>query len=72
MGNFDTHKWFKKQYLNEESNESLVTNMDNAIKDKMAYLEFTDAIDKLLDDWYMAGYTKNDVIAYMESTLPSG
>jgi hypothetical protein len=57
--------------LNEEFNKSLVSDMDNAIKDKTAYLEFTDAIDRLLDDWYMEGYTKNDVIAYMTSILPS-
>ena len=73
MDNFDLKKYLaENKIVNEEFNKSLVSDMDNAIKDKTAYLEFTDAIDRLLDDWYMEGYTKNDVIAYMESTLPSG
>ena len=49
-----------------------IGTLDQKVKDKVAYKKFIDAIDILLDDWYAAGFTKDDVIDYMKGILPEG
>ena len=118
MDNFDTHKWFKNQYLEEghtedkmerdqairrydqlsdddklklakiqkmmdrerslredDLNEASITmdafNRMESMVDIENYRKFTDSLDDLLDDWYMEGFDKNDVVAYMEVIIPS-
>jgi hypothetical protein len=119
MDNFDAHKWFKKQYLEEGHTEDK-TERDQAIRrfdqltdddklklakiqammdrerslredglneasitmdafnrmesmvDRETYKKFIDSLDDLLDDWYMEGFDKNDVVAFMEVIIPSG
>ena len=82
MGNFDAHKWFKKQYLKEDdldeirppqtdfTRSQLVPRMEGMVN-KETYKRFIDSLDNLLDDWYMEGFDKNDVVAYMEVIIPS-
>ena len=121
MGNFDAHKWFKKQYLEEGHTEDKMErdmearkrsrlspnelkkldamrafyrgetdvlpadlkeddlneisrdafNRMDALVDRETYKKFIDSLDSLLDDWYMEGFDKNDVVAYMEVIIPS-
>ena len=121
MGNFDAHKWFKKQYLKEGHTEDKMErdmearkrsrlspnelkkldamrafyrgetdvlpadlkeddlneisrdafNRMDALVDRETYKKFIDSLDSLLDDWYMEGFDKNDVVAYMEVIIPS-
>ena len=121
MGNFDAHKWFKKQYLGEGHTEDKMErdmearkrsrlspdelkkldamrafyrgetdvlpadlkeddlneisrdafNRMDALVDRETYKKFIDSLDSLLDDWYMEGFDKNDVVAYMEVIIPS-
>ena len=132
MDNFDAHKWFKKQYLAEDSlndkakryflqkvsrgeidtlpenpkeeflkqmmrdqmdhdeetlrgergleeirypqddftQSQLVPRMESIV-DREAYKRFTDSLDNLLDDWYMEGFEKDDVLAFMKVIIPS-
>jgi hypothetical protein len=119
MGNFDAHKWFKKEYLGEGHtkdkmerdqairrfdqltdddklklakiqammdrerslredglNEASITmdafNRMESMVDRETYKKFIDSLDDLLDDWYMEGFDKNDVVAFMEVIIPSG
>ena len=52
--------------------EAQVHELDAAVKDKVAYKEFINAMDVLLADWYAAGFTKQDVVDYMNKILPAG
>ena len=73
MGNFDTHKWFKKQYLEEaniEEQSDLVPRMESMV-DRETYKRFIDSLDNLLDNWYMEGFEKDDVIEFMKVIIPS-
>ena len=82
MGNFDTHKWFKKQYLKEDdldeirspqtdfTRSQLVPRMEGMV-DRETYKRFTDSLDDLLDDWYMEGFEKDDVLTFMKVIIPS-
>ena len=49
-----------------------IGTLDRAVKDKVAYKKFIEAIDVLLDDWYAAGFTKDDIVDYMKGILPEG
>ena len=113
MDNFDTRKWFKKQYLEEGmsdeeihaikryeelSNEDKLKlakiqammdrerslreddlneidrdtfNMMEGTVNKETYRRFINSLDDLLDDWYMEGFEKSDVIDFMEVIIPS-
>ena len=115
MGDFNAHKWFKKQYLEEgmsdeeiqaikrydqlsdddklklakiqkmmdrerslredDLNEASITmdafNRMEAMVNRETYKRFVDSLDDLLDDWYMEGFDKNDVVAFMEVIIPS-
>ena len=137
MENFNTHRWFKKQYLEEgmsdeeiqairrfeeltdddklklmkiqammdkerldqSKSSSLIGRMgDRSLKeddldeirfpqtdftrsqlvprmegmvDRETYKRFTDSLDDLLDDWYMEGFEKDDVLAFMKVIIPS-
>ena len=137
MENFNTHRWFKKQYLEEgmsdeeiqairrfeeltdddklklmkiqammdkekldqSKSSSLIGRMgDRSLKeddldeirfpqtdftqsqlvprmesvvDKETYKRFIDSLDDLLDDWYMGGFEKSDVLAFMKVIIPS-
>jgi hypothetical protein len=87
MDNFDAHKWFKKEYLGEghtedkterslrEDNLNEISrdtfNMMEGTVNKETYKKFTDSLDDLLDDWYMEGFEKRDVVAFMEVIIPS-
>ena len=73
MENFDAHKWFKKQYLEEaniEEQSDLVPRMESMV-DRETYKRFIDSLDNLLDDWYMEGFEKDDVIEFMSKIIPS-
>ena len=122
MDNFDAHKWFKKQYLEEGmspeeyakakeaerlenhpekdkikaiqalmdrekslkeddldeirypqddfTQSQLVPRMEGMV-DRETYKRFTDSLDDLLDDWYMEGFEKDDVLAFMKVIIPS-
>ena len=137
MENFNTHRWFKKQYLEEgmsdeeiqairrfeeltdddklklmkiqammdkerldqSKSSSLIGRMgDRSLKEddldeirfpqtdftrsqlvprmegmvnKETYKRFIDSLDNLLDDWYMEGFEKDDVIEFMRVIIPS-
>ena len=132
MDNFDAHKWFKKQYLAEDSLndkakryflqkvsrgeiDTLPENpkeefLKQMMKDQMdhdeetlrkergldeikypqtdytryqlvprmemevnkeTYKRFVDSLDNLLDDWYMQGFEKSDILAFMKVIIPS-
>ena len=137
MENFNTHRWFKKQYLEEgmsdeeiqairrfeeltdddklklmkiqammdkekldqSKSSSLIGRMgDRSLKEddldeirfpqtdftqsqlvprmegmvnKETYKRFIDSLDDLLDDWYMEGFEKSDVLAFMKVIIPS-
>lgn len=137
MENFNTHRWFKKQYLEEgmsdeeiqairrfeeltdddklklmkiqammdkekldqSKSSSLIGRMgDRSLKEddldeirfpqtdftqsqlvprmegmvnKETYKRFIDSLDDLLDDWYMKGFEKSDVLAFMKVIIPS-
>jgi len=121
MGNFDTRKWFKKQYLEEGMSDEEIhaikrfEELSNDDKLKLAkiqammdrerslreddldeirypqddftqsqlvprmegivnietYRKFTDSLNDLLDDWYMDGFEKDDVLAFMKVIIPS-
>ena len=73
MENFDAHKWFKKQYLEEaniEEQSDLVSRMEGLVNTG-EYKKFIDSLDNLLDDWYMEGFEKDDVIEFMSKIIPS-
>ena len=122
MDNFDAHKWFKKQYLEEGmspeeyakakeaerlenhpekdkikaiqalmdrekslkeddldeirypqddfTQSQLVPRMEGSVN-KETYKRFVDSLDNLLDDWYMEGFEKDDVLAFMKVIIPS-
>ncbi len=73
MENFDAHKWFKKQYLEEaniEEQSDLVSRMEGLVN-TVEYQKFIDSLDNLLDDWYMEGFEKDDVIEFMSKIIPS-
>lgn len=46
-------------------------NLEYAIKDKSTYREFIDIMDELTDIWYAAGYTKQDIVDYIDGMLPA-
>ena len=73
MENFDAHKWFKKQYLEEaniEEQSDLVPRMESMV-DRETYKRFIDSLDDLLDDWYMEGFDKGDVLNFLNAIIPS-
>ena len=122
MDNFDAHKWFKKQYLEEGmspeeyakakeaerlenhpekdkikaiqalmdrekslkeddldeirypqddfTQSQLVPRMEGSVN-KETYKRFVDSLDNLLDDWYMQGFEKSDVLAFMKVIIPA-
>ena len=121
MGDFNAHKWFKKQYLEEGMSDEeiqaikrydqlsdddklklakiqkmmdrerslreddldeirspqtdftrsqLVPRMEGMV-DRETYKRFTDSLDDLLDDLYMEGFEKDDVLAFMKVIIPS-
>ena len=121
MENFNTHRWFKKQYLEEGMSDEeiqairrfeeltdddklklmkiqammdreralekddldeirspqtdftrsqLVPRMESMVN-KETYKRFIDSLDNLLDDWYMEGFEKDDVIEFMRVIIPS-
>tara|TARA_R110002126_G_scaffold79757_3_gene197826 strand:+ start:1820 stop:2383 length:564 start_codon:yes stop_codon:yes gene_type:complete len=48
-----------------------VSELDRAVKDKAAYKQFISSMDILLSDWYADGFTKQDVVNYMNQVLPA-
>jgi hypothetical protein len=48
----------------------LVPRMESMV-DRETYKKFTDSLDNLLDDWYMEGFEKDDVLAFMKVIIPS-
>tara|TARA_Y100001937_G_C7108886_1_gene326497 strand:- start:463 stop:888 length:426 start_codon:yes stop_codon:yes gene_type:complete len=48
----------------------LVPRMEGMV-DRQTYKRFTDSLDDLLDDWYMEGFEKDDVLAFMKVIIPS-
>jgi hypothetical protein len=59
----------KEDNLNEISRDAF--NRMDALVNRETYKKFIDSLDSLLDDWYMEGFDKNDVVAYMEVIIPS-
>ena len=78
MENFDLKKYLAENKLVNEyaSNtntpffQELVPRMEGIV-DKEAYKKFVDSLDDLLDDWYMEGFEKDDVIEFMRVIIPS-
>tara|TARA_R110002073_G_scaffold173886_4_gene331059 strand:- start:178 stop:882 length:705 start_codon:yes stop_codon:yes gene_type:complete len=79
--NYKKNRYMKKSRLMElaglvsESDLAAyagIGTLDRAVKDKIAYKKFIEAIDVLLDDWYAAGFTKDDIVDYMKGILPEG
>ena len=64
-----------EETLRGELNEASITmdafNRMEAMVDRETYKRFVDSLDGLLDDWYMEGFDKNDVVAFMEVIIPS-
>ena len=48
----------------------LVPRMESMV-DRETYKRFVDSLDNLLDDWYMEGFEKDDVLAFMKVIIPS-
>ncbi len=48
----------------------LVPRMESMV-DRETYKRFVDSLDDLLDDWYMEGFEKDDVLAFMKIIIPS-
>ena len=48
----------------------LVPRMEGMV-DRETYKRFTDSLEDLLDDWYMEGFEKDDVLAFMKVIIPS-
>jgi len=48
----------------------LVPRMESMV-DRETYKRFVDSLDDLLDDWYMEGFEKDDVLAFMKVIIPS-
>ena len=48
----------------------LVPRMEGMV-DRETYKRFIDSLDDLLDDWYMEGFEKDDVLAFMKVIIPS-
>ena len=48
----------------------LVPRMEGMVN-KETYKKFIDSLDNLLDDWYMEGFEKDDVIEFMRVIIPS-
>ena len=52
----------------------LVPRMEMAVEEqgeKETYKRFVDSLDDLLDVWYMKGFEKDDVLAFMKVIIPS-
>lgn len=52
----------------------LVPRMEMAVEEqgeKENYKRFIDSLDDLLDVWYMKGFEKDDVLAFMKVIIPS-
>ena len=50
--------------------QELVPRMEGIV-DKEAYKKFVDSLDDLLDDWYMEGFDKGDVLNFLNAIIPS-
>ena len=48
----------------------LVPRMEGSVN-KETYKRFVDSLDNLLDDWYMQGFEKSDILAFMKVIIPS-
>ncbi len=59
----------KEDDLNEINRDTF--NMMEGMVNPETYKRFIDSLDDLLDDWYMEGFEKRDVVAYMEVIIPS-
>ena len=59
----------KEDDLNEINRDTF--NMMEGTVNPETYKRFIDSLDDLLDDWYMEGFEKRDVVAYMEVIIPS-
>tara|TARA_B100001093_G_scaffold334575_1_gene319482 strand:- start:1158 stop:1658 length:501 start_codon:yes stop_codon:yes gene_type:complete len=59
----------KEDNLNEINRDTF--NMMEGMVNPETYKRFIDSLDDLLDDWYMEGFEKRDVVAYMEVIIPS-
>ena len=48
--------------------QELVPRMEGIV-DKEAYKKFVDSLDDLLDDWYMEGFDKGDVLNFLNAII---
>lgn len=67
----DRERSLREDGLNEASITMDAFNRMESMVDRETYKRFIDSLDNLLDDWYMEGFDKNDVVAYMEVIIPS-
>ena len=79
--NFDTHKWFKDQYLAEIEDKSLNPQyIDNSVINAMEGIdlentrtstlrEIKESLRILTTEWLDKGYTKEDVIWYFSKFI---
>jgi hypothetical protein len=68
----DRERSLREDGLNEASITMDAFNRMESMVDRETYKKFIDSLDDLLDDWYMEGFDKNDVVAFMEVIIPSG
>ena len=59
------------RYPQDDFTQSQLVPRMESIVDREAYKKFTDSLDNLLDDWYMEGFEKDDVLAFMKVIIPS-
>ena len=65
----DRERSLREDDLNEINRDTF--NMMEGTVNPETYKRFIDSLDDLLDDWYMEGFEKRDVVAYMEVIIPS-
>lgn len=65
----DRERSLKEDDLNEINRDTF--NMMEGTVNPETYKRFIDSLDDLLDDWYMEGFEKRDVIDFMEVIIPS-
>ncbi len=72
MDNFDLKKYLAeiRSPQTDFTQSQLVPRMESMV-DRETYKRFVDSLDDLLDDWYMEGFEKDDVLAFMKVIIPS-
>ena len=59
------------RYPQDDFTQSQLVPRMEGIVNIETYRKFTDSLNDLLDDWYMDGFEKDDVLAFMKVIIPS-